>query len=52
MLKSVLEHSKVRTSLEKIYFVLFDDSALKAFEETYQQLTGRPAAGALQHPES
>jgi O-acetyl-ADP-ribose deacetylase (regulator of RNase III) len=47
MLKSVLEHTKVRTSLEKIYFVLFDDAALKAFEETYQQLTGRPAAGAL-----
>jgi O-acetyl-ADP-ribose deacetylase (regulator of RNase III) len=47
MLKSVLEHTKVRTSLEKIYFVLFDDAALKAFEETYQQLTGRPAARAL-----
>jgi len=47
MLKSVLEHTKVRTSLEKIYFVLFDDAALKAFEEAYQRLTGRPAARAL-----
>jgi len=43
MLKAVLDHIKVRTSLEKIHFVLFDDAALKAFEETYQQLTARPA---------
>jgi O-acetyl-ADP-ribose deacetylase (regulator of RNase III) len=47
MLKAVLEHVKVRTSLERIYFVLFDGAALKVFEETYQQLTGRPAARAL-----
>jgi O-acetyl-ADP-ribose deacetylase (regulator of RNase III) len=44
MLKAVLEHIKVRTSLEKIYFVLYDDAALKVFEETYQVLTGRPVA--------
>jgi len=44
MLKAVLEHIKMRTSLEKIYFVLFDQSTLKAFEESYQQLTARPAA--------
>jgi O-acetyl-ADP-ribose deacetylase (regulator of RNase III) len=44
MLKAVLDHTKMRTSLEKIYFVLFDDAALKAFEETYQRLTARPAA--------
>jgi O-acetyl-ADP-ribose deacetylase (regulator of RNase III) len=44
MLKVVLEHIKTRSSLEKIYFVLYDDAALKAFEETYQELTGRPAA--------
>jgi O-acetyl-ADP-ribose deacetylase (regulator of RNase III) len=44
MLKVVLEHIKVRTSLEKIYFVLYDDAALKVFEETYQELTGRPVA--------
>ncbi len=47
MLKAVLEHIKVRTSLEKIYFVLFDGAALKVFEETYQKLTARPAARAL-----
>jgi O-acetyl-ADP-ribose deacetylase (regulator of RNase III) len=44
MLKVVLEHIKTRSSLERIYFVLYDDTALKAFEETYQELTGRPAA--------
>lgn len=44
MLKAVLEHIKVRTSLVKIYFVLFDDAALKVFEEAYQKLTARPAA--------
>ncbi len=44
MLKATLEHTKVRTSLEKIYFVFDDDAALKVFEETYQKLTVRPAA--------
>jgi O-acetyl-ADP-ribose deacetylase (regulator of RNase III) len=44
MLKVVLEHIKTRSSLEKIYFVLYDDAALKAFAEAYQELTGRPAA--------
>lgn len=42
MLKAVLDHTKMRTSLEKIYFVLFDEAALSVFEETYQQLTARP----------
>ena len=44
MLKAVLDHIKARTSLEKIYFVLFDEAALQLFEETYQHLTARPAA--------
>ena len=43
MLKVVLDHVKMRTSLEKIYFVLFDDAALAVFEETFRQLTARPA---------
>ena len=42
MLKVVLDHIKMRTTLEKICFVLNDDAALKVFEETYQQLTARP----------
>ena len=44
MLKAVLDHIKMRTSLEKIYFVLFDDAALRVFEETYQSFTARPVA--------
>jgi len=43
MITEVLKHLKARSSLEKIYFVLYDDAALKVFEETYTQLTGRPA---------
>jgi len=50
MLTVVLSHIKMRTSLERICFVLFDDAALSAFEETFRQLTGRslppPASGA------
>ena len=42
MLKVVLEHIKMRTSLEKVCFVLYDDATLKVFEGTYQDLTGRP----------
>ena len=46
MLKVVLEHIKVRTSLEKIHFVLYDDATLKVFEDAYQKLTSRPQASA------
>lgn len=42
MIREVLEHLKSRSSLEKIYFVLYDDAALKVFEETYKKLTARP----------
>ena len=44
MVSEVLEHLKSRTSLEKIYFVLYDDAALQTFEEAYKKLTARPAA--------
>lgn len=44
MIKEVLEHLKSRSSLEKIYFVLFDDEALRFFEETYKKMTAPPAA--------
>lgn len=40
MLEEVLRHLQSRTSLEKIDFVLYDDAALKTFEETYRQLRG------------
>ncbi|MGH9343019.1 MAG: macro domain-containing protein [Terriglobia bacterium] len=42
MISETLEHLKARTSLERICFVLYDDTALKIFEETYQRLTARP----------
>lgn len=41
MLDETLEHLKSRSSLEAIYFVLYDAAALKTFEETYRQLTAR-----------
>ena len=47
MLKAVLDHIKVRTSLERIYFVLFDEAALEVFQEAYQQLTARPTVRAI-----
>ena len=43
MLTEVLGHLKSRSSLEKIYFVLYDDAALKTFEDTYKQLTAQSA---------
>jgi len=46
MIPEVLDHLRSRSSLEKVYFVLFDDEALKVFEETYKKLTPRPAAEA------
>ena len=44
MLKTILEHIKVRSSLESITFVLFDEPALKAFEETFKELTAPTTA--------
>ena len=42
MIGEVLQHLKMRSSLEKIYFVLYDDAALKAFQDIYKQLTAPP----------
>ncbi len=47
MIQEALDHLKSRTSLEKIYFVLYDDAALKIFEETYKKLTERAASGEV-----
>ncbi len=38
MIQETLSHLQRRTSLEKIYFVLYDEEALKIFEDTYQEL--------------
>lgn len=46
MLSEVLHHLKSRSSLEKIYFVLFDDAALQIFDETHVRLTGQAAQGS------
>ena len=46
MLKEVLEHIKSTSSLETITFVLFDEPALKAFEDAYKELTASAAAEA------
>lgn len=42
MIQEVLHHLERRTSLEKIYFVLYDDEALKVFEDAYKELATRP----------
>lgn len=41
MIGEVLDHIKSRSSLESVYFVLYDESALNTFEDTYRQLTAR-----------
>ena len=45
MLREVAEHLKKPTSLEKIYFVLFDARALSEFEKVWAEMT---AGGELQ----
>ncbi|HZO99044.1 MAG TPA: macro domain-containing protein [Terriglobia bacterium] len=47
MIEEVLRHRKMVSSLERIFFVLFDDAALKTFEETYTELTGRPTSAPV-----
>lgn len=39
MMEEMLAHLKARTSLERIYFVLYDDAALNVFRATYRQMT-------------
>jgi O-acetyl-ADP-ribose deacetylase (regulator of RNase III) len=41
MLKEAAEHLKSPTSLEKIYFVLFDKTALSAFEKALREMNER-----------
>lgn len=46
MLKEAARHLEGKTSLEKIYFVLFDDEARETFEEAFRELQtkGKPEA--------
>jgi O-acetyl-ADP-ribose deacetylase (regulator of RNase III) len=41
MLREVVEHLKKPTSLERVYFVLFDAPALAAFEKGFVELATR-----------
>jgi O-acetyl-ADP-ribose deacetylase (regulator of RNase III) len=43
MIDEILGYLKSPTSLENIHFVLYDDGALKVFQETYARLTSTPA---------
>jgi len=45
MLGEVVEHLKGPTSLEKIYFVLFDARALAAFEKVWAEMAARDELG-------
>ncbi|HUY12061.1 MAG TPA: macro domain-containing protein [Terriglobia bacterium] len=46
MIGEVLSHLKSLTSLEKVYFVLFDDAALEVFRKVYEELTSMPTANS------
>ncbi|MGH9681952.1 MAG: macro domain-containing protein [Candidatus Acidiferrales bacterium] len=45
MLREAAEHLKKPTSLEKIYFVLFDASALEAFEKVWGDMAAQGQSG-------
>jgi O-acetyl-ADP-ribose deacetylase (regulator of RNase III) len=45
MLREVVEHLKGSTSLEKVYFVLFDARALAAFEKVRAEMDEREGPG-------
>jgi O-acetyl-ADP-ribose deacetylase (regulator of RNase III) len=45
MLREVAEHLKMQTSLEKIYFVLFDARALETFEKVFREMDARGEFG-------
>ena len=49
MLRAAATHLQGETSLQTIYFVLFDDAAKQAFEQTWKELRtelGSGTAGA------
>lgn len=43
MLAEAVAHLSGKTSLEKIYFVLFDDGALKIFQDVWRSMKDTPA---------
>ena len=50
MLHEVAEYLKTPTSLEKVYFVLFDASALAAFEKVRAEIAARDELGEAPPP--
>jgi hypothetical protein len=46
MLGEAVQHLKGETSLETIYFVLFDSSAHSTFRQTWKRLLKELSAGA------
>jgi O-acetyl-ADP-ribose deacetylase (regulator of RNase III) len=51
MLREVAEHLKKPTSLEKVYFVLFDKTALEAFEKVWTEMSARGELGDATAPQ-
>ncbi len=51
MLKEAAEHLKRETSLEKVYFVLFDKAAVSAFEKALREMKERGDLESGNHPE-
>lgn len=45
MLRETLRHLEGETTLEKIYFVLFDDEALTVFKQVFAEMQSKSASG-------
>lgn len=45
MLAEAAQHLRGETSLDTVYFVLFDDAAKEIFERTWKKLQAEPASG-------
>lgn len=45
MLREAIRHLEGETTLEKIYFVLFDDEALAVFKEVFSEMQSKSASG-------
>ena len=52
MLKETVDHLKSPTSLEKVYFVLFDETALRSFEKALREMKERGDLDATDQPGS
>jgi O-acetyl-ADP-ribose deacetylase (regulator of RNase III) len=50
MIGAVLNHVKSRTTLEKVYFVLFDDDSLNVFQKVYKEMAPSPGDDMALHP--